>query len=138
MPIVGAALFALVGLMLVCAVLWDIENGKKESHAGKYQNRKPQNRLDEVAGEDDEATRKEPDAWREENEMKRNAPTTFSSLSSGNVIAEQMAPKRLPEQLIGGEIRRSICAPGQQLGSSPPSTGVGQENLRGAMKELRK
>ena len=125
--------------MLVCAVLWDIENGKKEPHAGKYQNRKPQNRPDEVAGEDDEATRKEPDAWREENEMRAKSNR---SMISGDIIANEMAPKRLPEQLIGGEIRRSMCAPsmppGQQLGSSPPSTGVGQENLRGAMKELRK
>jgi hypothetical protein len=58
---------------------------------------------------------------------------------SGDIIANEMAPRRLPEQLIGGEIRRACgMPPGQQMGSSPPSTGVGQENLRGAMKELRK
>lgn len=62
MPAIGAALFALVGLMLVCGVLWDIENGKKEPHAGKYQDRKPQNRPDEVAGKNDETTREESDA----------------------------------------------------------------------------
>lgn len=55
------------------------------------------------------------------------------SLSSGDTIAEKMAPRSYVEQLARGEMRRAIA----EMGGMPQeNVGVGDEGLRGAMKEL--